>query len=120
MRLEANIADTRTAANELSRTSSRATARRGHPLARGLDAVVGNLRTADAGVPGQSSPPSVTARVAAEQASTFGWERYVGSAGRVIGMKTFGAFAQLKALQQKFGFEPDRVATAAKALLGKP
>jgi len=65
-------------------------------------------------------PPSVTARVAAEQASTLGWERYVGSAGRVIGMKTFGAFAQLKALQPKFGFEPDRVATAAKALLGKP
>src|SRR4029453_17239518 len=52
-------------------------------------------------------PPSVTARVAVEQASTFGWERYVGSAGRVIGMKTFGASAPLKALQEKFGFEPD-------------
>jgi transketolase len=64
-------------------------------------------------------PPSVTARVAVEQASTFGWERYVGSAGRVIGMKTFGASAPLKALQEKFGFERDRVATAARELLGK-
>ena len=64
-------------------------------------------------------PPSVTARVAVEQASTFGWERYVGSAGRVIGMTTFGASAPLKALQEKFGFHPDRVAATARELLGK-
>ena len=44
-------------------------------------------------------PPSVTARVAVEQASTFGWERYVGPSGRIIGMKTFGASAPLKELQ---------------------
>jgi transketolase len=53
-------------------------------------------------------PPAVKARVAVEQASTFGWERYVGSGGCVIGMKTFGASAPLKALQEKFGFEPAR------------
>ncbi len=64
-------------------------------------------------------PPSVKARVAVEQASTFGWERYVGSAGRVIGMTTFGASAPLKALQKKFGFEPDKVISAARQLLGK-
>jgi transketolase len=64
-------------------------------------------------------PPTVRARVAVEQASTFGWERYVGSSGHVIGMRTFGASAPLKALQEKFGFEPDRVAAAAKELLGK-
>ena len=64
-------------------------------------------------------PPTVKARVAVEQASTFGWERYVGSSGHVIGMRTFGASAPLKALQEKFGFEPDRVAAAAKELLGK-
>ena len=39
--------------------------------------------------------------------------------GRVIGMHTFGASAPLKALQEKFGFEPDHVATCAKELLGK-
>jgi len=64
-------------------------------------------------------PPSVKARLAVEQASTFGWERYVGSAGRVIGMTTFGASAPLKALQKKFGFEPDKVISAARQLLGK-
>jgi len=64
-------------------------------------------------------PPTVKARVAVEQASTFGWERYVGSSGHVIGMRTFGASAPLKALQAKFGFEPDRVAASAKQLLGK-
>jgi transketolase len=62
-------------------------------------------------------PPKVKARVAVEQASTLGWERYVGESGRIIGMKTFGASAPLKELQRKFGFEPDRVATAAKEQL---
>jgi len=64
-------------------------------------------------------PPAVTSRVAVEQGSTLGWERYVGTAGRVIGMKTFGASAPLKELQRHFGFEPDRVAAAARELLGK-
>ena len=62
-------------------------------------------------------PPSVKARVAVEQASTFGWERYVGRSGRVIGMKTFGASAPLKELQKHFGFEPENVASAARELL---
>jgi transketolase len=62
-------------------------------------------------------PPEVRARVAIEQASTFGWERYVGDAGRIIGMETFGASAPLKALQKRFGFEPDRVVVAARELL---
>jgi len=64
-------------------------------------------------------PPAVTARVAVEQASTLGWERYVGPTGRVIGMKTFGASAPLKELQRHFGFEPDKVAAAAKELVGR-
>ena len=64
-------------------------------------------------------PPSVTARVAVEQASTLGWERYVGTSGRVIGMQTFGASAPLKELQRKFGFQPDRVAAAAREQLGR-
>ena len=67
----------------------------------------------------QVLPPAVTARIAIEQASTFGWERYVGNTGRVIGMKTFGASAPLKELQRKFGFEPARVVATAKELLGR-
>jgi len=64
-------------------------------------------------------PPQVRARIAVEQGSTFGWERYVGLEGRVIGMKTFGASAPLKELQKKFGFEPEQVVAAARGLLGK-
>ena len=64
-------------------------------------------------------PPAVKARVAIEQASTFGWERYVGSEGRVIGMKTFGASAPLKELQKHFGFEPEKLVAVAKETLGR-
>jgi transketolase len=64
-------------------------------------------------------PPHIRARIAVEQASTFGWERYTGLDGRIIGMKTFGASAPLKELQKKFGFDPDHVVSAALELLGK-
>ncbi|WP_040697804.1 transketolase [Nodosilinea nodulosa] len=62
-------------------------------------------------------PPSVTARVCVEQASTFGWGEYVGSQGARVVMHTFGASAPLKELQHKFGFTPDKVVAAAKAQL---
>jgi transketolase len=62
-------------------------------------------------------PPAVTARVALEQASSFGWERYVGRGGQLVCMKTFGASAPLKELQKHFGFEPDQVVAAAKKML---
>lgn len=64
-------------------------------------------------------PPDVKARVAVEQASTLGWERYVGSSGRVIGMHTFGASAPLKELQRKFGFEPESIVAAARELVSR-
>jgi transketolase len=62
-------------------------------------------------------PPEVTARVSVEEAATFGWERYVGTTGRMIGMHTFGASAPLKELQKKFGFTPEAVVAAAKEQL---
>jgi transketolase len=64
-------------------------------------------------------PPSVKARVAVEQASTFGWCRYVGIDGAILGMKTFGASAPLKVLQKEFGFTTDHVVEAAKAQLAE-
>ena len=64
-------------------------------------------------------PPTVTARIAIEQAAALGWERYVGGAGKVIAMKSFGQSAPLKELLQKFGFEPDRVVSAAREMLGR-
>ena len=62
----------------------------------------------------QVLPSEVKARVAVEQASTFGWDRYVGDGGAVIGMHTFGASAPLKQLLTKFGFTPERVAEVAR------
>jgi transketolase len=69
----------------------------------------------------QVLPPGVTARVAVEQASAFGWDRYVGASGTTIAMRTFGASAPLKDLQRRFGFTPEAVVEAARAQLeGRP
>jgi transketolase len=62
-------------------------------------------------------PPNVTARVSVEEASTLGWDHYVGLGGTAVGMHTFGSSAPLKDLQTKFGFTPDKVAEAARAVL---
>jgi len=67
----------------------------------------------------QVIPPSVTARVSVEQASTFGWERYTGLEGTRIGMETFGASAPLKELAKKFGFTVERVIGAAKSQIAR-
>jgi transketolase len=64
-------------------------------------------------------PPDVTARVAVEMASPFGWAQYTGPKGRILGMHTFGASAPLKDLQKKFGFTTDAVLKAARELVGK-
>jgi transketolase len=64
-------------------------------------------------------PPSITARLAVEQASTLGWHRYVGDKGRIIGMHTFGASAPLAELRRAYGFEPDKVVQVAKEMLGR-
>ena len=64
-------------------------------------------------------PAAVQNRISVEQASTFGWNRYVGPQGRMIGMKTFGASAPLKELQKKFGFTTDAVIAAAREMVSK-
>jgi transketolase len=64
-------------------------------------------------------PPGVKARIAVEQGSVLGWDKYVGAAGRIVGMKTFGASAPLKELQRKFGFEPERIVAIAMELIGR-
>jgi transketolase len=62
-------------------------------------------------------PSTVSARLAIEQGSTLGWERYVGPKGRVIGMHTFGGSAPLKALLGKFGFDPGSILKVAREML---
>ena len=62
-------------------------------------------------------PPSVTARISIEEASTLGWDRYVGPEGTKIGMHTFGSSAPLKDVLDEFGFTPEKVVEAARNLL---
>jgi hypothetical protein len=93
--------------------AARGAAGQGRPLARRLDAVLGHLRAPAAGLSRGGAAARVKTRLAVEQASALGWERYVGDQGRVIGMKAFGASAPLKELQRKFGFEPEKVVAAA-------
>ncbi len=62
-------------------------------------------------------PPDVTARIAIEQASTFGWSRFTAPSGDCIGMNTFGASAPLKELQKKFGFTVEQIVASAKRQL---
>jgi transketolase len=64
-------------------------------------------------------PPSIQKRVSIEEASTLGWDRFVGPEGAKIGMHTFGSSAPLKDVQTKFGFTPDKVAETAKEVLGR-
>jgi transketolase len=62
-------------------------------------------------------PPAVTHRVAIEEASTLGWERWVGSSGMILGMHTFGQSAPFKDVEQEFGFTPDQIAAKAREAL---
>jgi transketolase len=64
-------------------------------------------------------PPSITARVCVEMASVFGWERYAGSKGSIIGMRSFGASAPIKDLLKHFGFTVEAVVAAAKKQVGQ-
>ncbi|MDX6583128.1 MAG: transketolase [Solirubrobacterales bacterium] len=67
----------------------------------------------------QVLPPAVTARISIEEASTLGWDRYVGPQGKTIGMNTFGSSAPLKDLLSKFGFTPEKIVEAARELLNR-
>ena len=64
-------------------------------------------------------PPTLQKRISIEEASTLGWDRFVGPEGAMIGMHTFGSSAPLKDVQTKFGFTPSKVAEVAKEVLGR-
>src|SRR5262249_14302445 len=65
----------------------------------------------------QVLPPGVKARVSVEQASVFGWAKYVGTTGHSIGMRSYGASAPMKELERAYGFSADRIAEAAREQL---
>jgi len=64
-------------------------------------------------------PPDVCARVSVEAGSVFGWERYVGLDGAILGMTTFGASAPAKDLFKKYGFTVEHVLEAARGVLAR-
>ena len=73
----------------------------------------------DQDYPDSVIPPDVTARIGIEQAATFGWDRYIGPAGQIIGMETFGPSAPLKELQKMFSFTAENLLATAKDLVAK-
>jgi transketolase len=64
----------------------------------------------------QVLPPTCQNRVAVEAAATFGWERYVGLNGKIIGMQGYGASAPAGQLMEKFGFTSENVVAKVKEL----
>jgi transketolase len=64
-------------------------------------------------------PDNVSARVSVEMAATLGWERYVGTKGKMVGMHSFGASAPLKDVLKHFGFVTETVMAAAREVLGR-
>jgi transketolase len=61
-------------------------------------------------------PPQVAARVAIEQGSPQGWERYVGDSGTIVGMTTFGQSAPYKDIEAEFGFTSEKVAEVVRGV----
>ncbi|HLN31127.1 MAG TPA: transketolase [Gemmataceae bacterium] len=64
-------------------------------------------------------PPAVVARVSVEAASPFGWERYVGLSGAIIGVNKFGASAPGPTVMKEYGFTVEHVIEVAKSVLTK-
>jgi len=62
-------------------------------------------------------PSSVTARIAVEAGSSFGWHRFTGLKGRVIGLDRYGASGKAENLFEAFGFTVENVVTASMELL---
>ncbi len=64
-------------------------------------------------------PRGVRARVCVEQAATFGWERYAGTDGEIVGMTRFGESAPIAELQKEFGFEESDIVAAARRTMAR-
>ena len=64
-------------------------------------------------------PPAVCARVSVEAGSPFGWERYVGPGGAIVGVDRFGASAPGPEVMARYGFTVEHVVATAKAVLAR-
>ena len=73
----------------------------------------------DAGYRAAVLPPRIRARVAVEAGTTFGWERYAGDLGEVVGVDRFGASAPGDVVMREYGFTTDNVVAAARRVLAR-
>jgi transketolase len=64
-------------------------------------------------------PPTVSRRLAVEAGATFGWDRWVGAGGAVIGLDRFGASAPGEVVLRELGFTTEHVVARARTLLGR-
>lgn len=64
-------------------------------------------------------PRAATRRVTVEAGSPFGWERYAGDSGTIVGIDRFGASAPAAVIMPALGFTVERVTAAALRLLGR-
>jgi transketolase len=64
-------------------------------------------------------PPGVRARVSVEAAAAFGWERFVGPEGAILGLDRFGASASREEVMRRLGFTVDRVLETARTVLAR-
>lgn len=62
-------------------------------------------------------PDTVSVRVAIEAGATMGWQKYVGSGGKILGLDRFGASAPYSQLYEAFGLTAERVVKTVKQLL---
>ncbi len=61
-------------------------------------------------------PPSCTKRLAVEAATPYGWEKYIGTEGQVIGMDGYGKSAPYKVLEEEFGFTVENVVSVIRGM----
>ncbi|THU58125.1 hypothetical protein C4D60_Mb03t10880 [Musa balbisiana] len=61
-------------------------------------------------------PAAATARISIEAGVTLGWEKYVGSKGKAIGIDRFGASAPAGRIYKEFGITAESIVAAAKSL----
>ncbi len=64
-------------------------------------------------------PHTVRARVAVEAAASFGWHRWVGTEGEIVGVDRFGASAPYRVIYEELGIRADRVAAAARVSIAR-
>jgi len=67
----------------------------------------------------QVLPSDIPVRISVEAGSTFGWHRYVGPRGALIGIDRFGASAPGKVVLEKFGFTAENIVNRVKVLLNR-